>query len=80
MGREGVPLRRGSLLGDAKVRAVDCRRAVVEHVVCAQPALKVNLRMRGERRRGGEDRYEKKGDFLISIVLRFLTLANIGSV
>ena len=52
VGREGVPLRRGSLLGDAEVRAVDCHRAVAEHVVRAQPALKFDLRLRGRRQRG----------------------------
>jgi hypothetical protein len=35
VGREGVPLRRGSLLGNAKVSSVDCHCAVVEHVVRA---------------------------------------------
>ncbi len=56
VGREGVPLRCGSLLEDADVRAVDCYRAVVEHVVRAQPAFKVDLRLRGGgrgRQRGG---------------------------
>ena len=53
VGREGVPLRRGSLLGDAEVRAIDCHRAVVEHVVRAQPALKFDLRLRGGAATGG---------------------------
>ena len=58
---------------DAEVRAVH-GGAVVEHVVRAQPALEVDLRLRGWRRRGGgEDRYEKKGDFLPAFQLRFLT-------
>ena len=56
MGREGVPLRRGSLLGDAEVRALHGHRAVVEHVMHAQPALEDNLR-RGE---GGGDRGEDR--------------------
>jgi len=30
--------------------------------------------------RGGENGHEKNGDFLPCILLRFLTLANIGSV
>ena len=47
VGREGVPLRRGSLLRDAEVRPIDCNRAVVEHVVRAQPAFEDNLRLRG---------------------------------
>ena len=53
MGREGVPLRRGSLLWDAEVGSVHGHRAVVEHVVCAQPALEDNLRLRGRQRGGG---------------------------
>jgi hypothetical protein len=53
MGREGVPLRRGSLLGDAEVRALHGHRAVVEHVMRAQPALEDNLRRGGGRRRRG---------------------------
>jgi hypothetical protein len=59
-------------LCDAEVGSVHGHRAVVEHVVHAQPALEVNLRLRG-RQRGGEDRYEKKGDFLPAFQLRFLT-------
>ena len=52
VGREGIPLRRGSLLGDARsplrrssllgdaeVHAIHGHRAVIEHVVRAQPAL-----------------------------------------
>jgi hypothetical protein len=42
-------------LGDAEVGSIDCHRAVVEHVVRAQPALEDNLRLRrgGGRQRGG---------------------------
>jgi hypothetical protein len=43
-------------LEDADVRAVDCYRAVVEHVVRAQPALEDDLRLKGQRWQGGEDR------------------------
>ena len=40
--------------GDAEVRAVHGYRAVVEHVVHAQPALKEDLCLRGGgQRRGG---------------------------
>ncbi len=54
VGTEGVSLCHGSLLGDVEVRAVDCHGAVVEHVVRAQPALEVDLRLRrGGRRRWG---------------------------
>ena len=52
MGRKGIPLRRSSLMWDAEVRAVHGHGAVVEHVVRAQPALEVDLRLRGGRRRG----------------------------
>jgi hypothetical protein len=55
MGREGVPLRRGSLLGDAEVRALHGHRAVVEHVMRAQPALEDNLRRGGGGSDGGEN-------------------------
>jgi hypothetical protein len=37
---------------DAEVRAVHGHGAVDEHVVRAQPALEVDLRLRGGRRRG----------------------------
>ena len=80
VGREGIPLRRGSLLGDAEVGSIDCHRAVVEHIVCAQSALEDDLWRWQRRRWGGEDGYEKKGDFLPAFQLRFLTLANIRSV
>ena len=50
VGTEGVPLLRGSLLGNAEVRAVDCHRAVIEHVVRTQSALEVDLRLRGRQR------------------------------
>ena len=55
VGREGVPLRRGSLLGDAKVSSVDCHCAVVEHVV-----LKMICGGGCGGGGGGEDGYEKK--------------------
>ena len=80
VGREGVPLRRGFLLGDAEVGSVNCHRAVVEHIVCAQSSLEDDLWRWRRRRWGGEDGYEKKVFFLPCILLRFLTLANIGSV
>ena len=56
VGTKGTPLRRNSLLGN-------CHRAVVEHVVRAQPALEDNLPLPGRRRRrrrGGEDQMLKK--------------------
>ena len=53
VGTEGVPLRHDSLLGNTEVHAVDCHRAVIDHVVHAQPALEDDLRLRGRRRRGG---------------------------
>jgi len=60
VGSKGAPLLRDSLLGDAEVRAIHGHRAVVEHVVRAQPALKDDLRLRAGGGRGGEDGYEKK--------------------
>jgi hypothetical protein len=39
--------------------------------VRAQPVPKDDLRLRGVAAGGGEDRYEKKGDFLISIYIEF---------
>ena len=43
VGREGVPLRRGSLLQDAEVGAIDCHEAVVAHIVVSEPALEDDL-------------------------------------
>ena len=78
VGREGVPLRRGSLLGDAEVRAVNRHRAVIEHVVCAQPAFEDNLRLRGvwQRGGGGEDRRLKKKEICLTINLSVIFVAN----
>jgi hypothetical protein len=53
VGSKGASLLRDSLLGDAEVRAVHGHSAVVEHIVCAQPALKDNLHLRGQWQRGG---------------------------
>jgi hypothetical protein len=62
VGCKGVPLCRNSLLRDAEVRTAHSHCAVVEHVVHAQPALRVNLCLRGEQRRGGEDQMMGKKD------------------
>ena len=51
VGREGVPLRRSSLLGDAKVRPVHRHKAVVAYVVDAQTLVEINLWF---RERGGK--------------------------
>jgi len=59
-GNQIVPLRCDSLLGKTKFRAIDCHRAVVEHVVRTQPALEDNLRMWGEGRVGVRTGYWKK--------------------
>ena len=80
MGTKGVPLLCDSLLGDAEDGAVDCHGAVIEHAVCAQPAFEDDLQLRGQRRRGDEDRYEpKKVIFRTTFYLRFLTPANTGT-
>jgi len=46
--------------GDAEDGAVDCHGAVIDHIVCAQPAFEDDLQLRGRRRHGDEDRYEPK--------------------
>ncbi len=60
VGRKGIPLCHDSLLGDAEVRAIHGHCAVVEHVVCTQPAFEDGLCLWGQRRRGGEDQMLKK--------------------
>ena len=52
VGRKGIPLFCNSLLGDAKVSPAICHRAVVAHIMDAQPALKVDLWLRGGGGRG----------------------------
>jgi len=49
VGREGVPLRRGSRLQGAEVYPVDCHCAVVEHILIlhVQPAFEDDLHLRG---------------------------------
>ena len=55
VGREGVLLCCGSLLGDAEVGSIDCHPAVIEHVVHTKSALEDNLCLRGWQRGEGED-------------------------
>ncbi len=57
VGTKGIPLLCNSLLGDAEVSAIHSHQAVVAHIVGAQPALKDDLWLRGQRRRGCADRY-----------------------
>jgi len=65
VGREGVLLRRGSLLGDAEVSSIDCHRAVVEHVVHTKSALEDKLCLRGRQRGEGEDQMLGKKDICV---------------
>jgi hypothetical protein len=81
MGREGVPLCRGSLLWDAEVGSDHGHRAVVEHVVPAQPALEDNLCLRGGGGSGGgEDRMLKKRHLHRLTDADFLKWVPFGSV
>jgi hypothetical protein len=67
MGREGVPLRRGSLSGDAEVSSVNSHHSVVEHVVRAQSALEDDLRLRGRQRGGGGGKDQMLGKKYICV-------------
>ncbi len=50
VGGECVPLLCDYLLGDVKVSPGNCHSVVVAHIVGAQPALKVDLCLRRQRR------------------------------
>ena len=57
------------LLQDAEVRSIGCHRAVIAHIVSAQPALQDDLCLLGQQQRGGEDKYEQKATCVFNKML-----------
>jgi hypothetical protein len=64
-------------LRDAEVGAINCHSAVVTHIVGTQPAIKVNLQLRGAVMAGVRGWVWKKKGYFLTAFLCFLTLANI---